>query len=131
MTGGAEPLADRRARAALPNHGGVDWTTGVALPDDRRLALIRDPDCCELAGFDSGAREGFAADRHRGGEDLHGIVLDVAGGGIELADLTVGASSDLARLVEDDRARTRGPLVERENRAHSVLKRRIGSTSRR
>ena len=48
-----------------------------------------------------------------------------------MTDLAVGAPSDLARLIENDRARTGRSLVEREDRRHSVLKRRIGSTSRR
>src|SRR5206468_526351 len=44
VPGGAEPLADGRARAALPDDGGVDGTARRALPHDRRFALVGNSD---------------------------------------------------------------------------------------
>ena len=107
----------------------MDRTARATLPHDGRLALVRDADRGDVGRIESRACEGFAPDRDRRGEDLLGIMLDMGRRGIELSYLAVGASADDARLVENDRARARRPLVERQDGGHSVLKRRIGSTS--
>jgi hypothetical protein len=127
----AEPLADRGAGPALPDDRGVDGTACLALPDDRRLTLVGDPDCGEIRRRETGARDGFAAYGNGRREDLVRIVLDVRRRGIRLPDLAICASSDRTGLIENDRARAGRPLIEREDRGHSVLKWRIGSTSRR
>src|SRR5207248_2371467 len=127
----AQSLADGSTCTALPDDGGMDRTARRTLPHDGRLALVRNADRGDLARIESRTGQGFAPDRDGRGEDLLGIVLDVGRRGIELSYLAVGASPDGAGLVQDDRARARRPLVERQDRGHSVLKRRIGSTSRR
>src|SRR2546430_4451051 len=131
VTVGAQSLADGRACPALPDDGGIDRTARRTLPHDGRLALVRNADRGDLGRTESRTREGFAPDRDGRRENFLGIVLDVSRRGIELSYLAVGASADGAGLVENDRARARRPLIEREDRGHSVLKRRMGSTSRR
>ena len=46
-----------RRAAVLPDDRALDRTAGPALPDDRRLALVRDSDRRELARPDPGVRE--------------------------------------------------------------------------
>ena len=127
----AKPLADRSARATLPNDRRMYRAAGVALPHDRRLSLVGDPDRGEVATADTGGPKRFASDRDRGGEDLFGVVFNVSRRWIELPNLAVGDAARRSLRVEHDRAGTGRPLIEREDRLHSVLKRRIGSTSRR
>src|SRR2546428_1072419 len=127
----AKTLADRGARAALPNDRRMDRAAAAALPDDRRFALVGDADRREVLGADPGGPERFASDRHRGGEDLFGVVFNVPRRRIELPDLAIGGTANGPVDVEHDRARAGRPLIEREDRLHSVLKRRIGSTPRR
>src|SRR5207237_10193381 len=131
MPARAESFADRRARPALPNDRRVDRATRRALPHDGRLALIGDPDGGELMRGESRAREGFAPDRDGCREDLLGIVFDLSRRRIGLPYLAVRAPTDRARFIEDDRGRAAPPLIERDDRGPSVLKRRIGSISRR
>ena len=126
-----ELLADGRARPALPDDRRVDRAARRALPDDGRLALVRDADRGDVARIDAGHRERLTSDRHGRGEDLVRVVLDVSRGGIVLCDLAVGASEGRTCLVEHHRARPGRSLIEREDRSHSMLKRRMGSISRR
>ena len=44
---GREPVADGR-RAATPDDRVIDGLAGVLVPDDRRLALIRDADAGDV-----------------------------------------------------------------------------------
>ena len=109
----------------------MDRPTRRALPHDGRLALISDPNGGKLMRGESRTREGFAPDRDGCREDLLGIVFDLSRRRIGLPYLAVRAPTDRARFIEDDGGRAGRPLIEREDRGHSVLKRRIGSTSRR
>ena len=78
MAGLAQPGAQPFCAAVLPDDGVVDRTAGGALPDHDCLALIGDPDGCDVgeavASFLNGRLE-------RGDgrlEDLFGVVLDPA-----------------------------------------------------
>jgi hypothetical protein len=109
----------------------MDRPARRALPHDRRLALIRDTDRAHLARGRVRLRERLTPDGDRGGEDLLRVVLDVTRRGVVLRDLTVRASADGGRVVEDERGGAGRALVQREEEAHAVVKRRIGSTSAR
>src|SRR5205823_7565103 len=50
-----QPLANRRAHAALPNDGISDWLACLALPQNSRLALIGDADRGNVVRCDPGA----------------------------------------------------------------------------
>ena len=73
--------------------------------------------------------ERLAADRDRGREDLLGVVLDVPRRRIVLGDLAVGGSAQAPLVIEDERRRAGGALVQREDDTHVVEKRRIGAIS--
>src|SRR5262245_26166317 len=51
---GLEALADRRRAPALPDDGAVDGQAGPAVPEERRLALVGDPDRGHLSRGDPG-----------------------------------------------------------------------------
>ena len=124
-------IADRRAGAALPHDRAVDRATCNALPHDGRLALVGDADRRNVAGIRLRRGKRIARDGDRRGEDLVGVVLDVSRGGVVLGDLAVGTAAHRATLVEDERGRPGRALIQREDVSHAVLKRRIGSISRR
>src|SRR5205823_12857620 len=89
----AQPLADGRARAALPHHRAVDRPAGRALPHHRRLALIGDADRRDVAAGDARGREGLATDGDRRREDLIGVVLDMTRRRVVLRDLAIGRAA--------------------------------------
>ena len=105
----------------------------VALPHDRRLTLVGDPDRRDVLRGEARCGDRLAPDGHRRGEDLLGVVLDVAGRGVVLRDLAVRASEHSRLVVEHERRRPRGALIQRKDRRHGllVLKRRMGSISAR
>src|SRR3989442_12075563 len=65
----AKPLADRSARATLPNDRRMYRAAGVALPHDRRLSLVGDPDRGEVATADTARPTRFPSHRDRAGQD--------------------------------------------------------------
>ena len=62
----------------LPDDRIGDGPACRSLPDDRRLSLIRNADCRDIAGGKSCATDGLFGDAHRGLGYLNRIVLDPA-----------------------------------------------------
>jgi hypothetical protein len=91
----------------------VDRSPGVLVPDDRRLALVRDPDRLELARVEPGTREAVRDHLFRVLPDLDGIVLDPAGLRVDLFVLFVRVRDDLAAVVEHHEAGAGRPLIDR------------------
>ena len=60
---------------------------GLAVPDDRGLALVGDPDPGNVGSGDAGSADGIASGREHARPDLLGIVLDMAGPGKVLGEL--------------------------------------------
>ena len=101
--------------AILPDDRAVDRTTGVAIPDDRGLALVGDADA---HGLGAGAGDRLARGGERRVEDLIGIVLDPAGLRKELRDLAIAARRDVAVLAHHQAGDAGGSGVNRENVTH-------------
>ena len=110
-----ELLADRRRPAVLPDDRAVDRTPRRALPDDRRLALIRDAETGELARRDAGVADRLARDLELRVPDVGRVVFDPAGLREVLRELALRRAADARPLVEDERPRTGRALVERED----------------
>ena len=61
VAGALQRLAAIGGAAVLPDDGAVDRPAGVALPDQRGLALISDADGGNRRGADAGLADGIAA----------------------------------------------------------------------
>src|SRR6202011_2336504 len=93
----------RRGRAPiLPDDGVCDRLARLAVPEDRRLALIRDSDRRDLA-----IRADLFRDRELTGCDLARVVLHPTGPRIDLLQLALRRRDDVTLRVEHDRARAR------------------------
>ena len=109
---GFQPLADRRAGPALPNHGMGDRSAGMTVPENCRFALIGDPDRGNPLGRQR--RLGHGLPGHvelRRPKDL-GIVLHDARRRQNLRKLLLRRGHDPAAVIEHDRAAGRGPLIQ-------------------
>ncbi len=104
--------------AVLPDDGVVDGLASCAVPDDGGFALVGDADGGEVAGARAGSGKDFDGGAHLRGEDVHGVVLDPSGAGIDLAEFVLRDASDAAVVVEENGAGAGGALVERENVIH-------------
>jgi hypothetical protein len=82
------------------------------VPQDRRLALVRDAHGLQVA--DGEPRPGERLGDHRLGfaPDLLAVMLHEAGARIDLRVLALRHRDDPAVAVEDDEARARGALVD-------------------
>ena len=92
----------------------MDGPAGRALPEQRRLALVRDPDRREVARRESRVRErgvSGALDRR---PDLLGVVLDPPRPREMLRQLGVAATPHLELRVDHEAGRPGGALVDRE-----------------
>ena len=101
----------------LPDDRAMHRRAGRAIPDERRLALVRDAD-----GRDRGRRHARSFDgRTRGRErrlpEVDGVVLDPAGVGKVLREFLLARASHAELRVEDDGPRARRALVDRQDAA--------------
>jgi len=110
-----QPGADLGRLAALPDDRPVDGVAGLAVPQHRGLALVRDADGPQCPGRDSGGGDRLRRDPPCLLPDLLRIVLDPSGRGVVLRDLGVGAAEDLSLGAEDEGGGAGGALVEGED----------------
>ena len=113
-----ELVAEAGRAPVLPHDRVVDGLPRLPVPDDRGLALVRDPDGGDVLGGQPLARERLRGDAGLGGPDLVGVVLDPPRLGEDLLELPLRDRLDLAFFVEEDRARAGGALVEGEDVGH-------------
>jgi hypothetical protein len=73
----------------LPDDGVINRVSGVAIPNDRGLALIGDADRSHIVWSRAGAGQCLKSDRNLGGSDLLGIMLDPSGLGKNLIELAL------------------------------------------
>ena len=115
MAGRLQLLAPVRGASVLPHDRAVDRTERVALVDERRLALVRDPDAGHRVRRGVGGLERLRACGERRLPDLVSIVLDPAGMREVLRELAVAAPDDAPVTVDDEPSDTGGPGVDRED----------------
>ena len=98
--------------AALPYNGIVYGFSGILIPEDRSLTLVRDTDGLDLVIGDS--QDCHTLDRHSqlGGPDLHRVMFYPAGLGIDLCEFLLCHGADVALLIKQDAAGTRGSLIQ-------------------
>ena len=98
--------------AALPYNGIVYRFSGIFVPEDRRLTLVRDADGFNLVIRDT--QDCHTLDRHSqlGGPDLHGVMFYPAGLGIDLCEFLLCHGADVSLLIKQDAAGTGGTLIQ-------------------
>src|SRR4029079_14893509 len=89
-----------------PHHGG--------------LALVGDADRGDILGGGAGLLQRLAADRHRRGPDVLGLVLDPAGGRKMLRKLLLRGGGDRDVAAEHDGARGGGALIDGQDEGHDA-----------
>ena len=98
----------------LPDDRAADRLTTSLVPDERRLALVRDPDRVELPGPDARVAQRSRRRVEHRLPDLVGIVLHEPGRREVLAELPVAASERLQRVIQDEAGGAGRPLVDRK-----------------
>src|SRR5205823_6632265 len=107
---GAELVADLVRARVLPDDCVEDGPTARALPDDRRLALVRDADAGDVARVD--LVEPGPDHLLRPLPDLHRVVLDPARLRVDLLVLLLVDRDNLPAVVEDHEAGACSALVD-------------------
>jgi len=92
-----------RRAAILPDDRIGDRPAGRALPDQRRFALVDNPDRCEAACVACCAPKRLARRRERRSPQRFGVVLDPARTGIDLRKFGLRARDRRAVGAEHDR----------------------------
>jgi hypothetical protein len=115
LAGARDFVAEGRRPPVLPDDRGRDRRPGRAVPEQCRLALVGDADRGDLGGVDRIVAQYLARDRKLRLPDFHRVVFDPAGLGIVLAMLLLRRRVRSSVAVEQDGARTRRPLVERQD----------------
>ncbi len=101
--------------AVLPDDCVVDRFAGGAVPHHGGLALIGDADRRERIASHAGARKGFGGDARLCRPDFIGVVFDPARLRVNLMEFLLRGRNDRARRIEQQRARTGGALVQRQD----------------
>ncbi len=124
---GDERLVARRAQfiakacraPVLPHDRVGDRPARGTFPYERRLALVRDADGGDVARGNARLRQRLVHDARLRRPDFGRVVLDPAGLRKDLPKLLLRRAANGTRFVEDDGARTRGALIQRENARHA------------
>src|SRR5918993_1772110 len=101
-----------RCTRVLPDERVRERRACVAVPEHRRLALVRDADGRELIGPYAAARKRLADYDLRVTPNFGRVVLDPARLRIDLLVLALRNADDRTQLVEHDEAAARGALVD-------------------
>lgn len=117
VTVGNQLLGNVAGLLGLPDDRMVDRLAGVAVPDDRRLPLVGDPDSGDLVGLDLGLDHHVGHHRLNAIPDLRGVVLHPARLREVLGELLLAHPHLVAIVVEDDRPGAGRPLVN----CHDIL----------
>jgi hypothetical protein len=99
----------------LPDDGVVDRLAGLAIPDQRGLALVGDTYARNLYSFFSGLLQGLATDFEHRLPDFLRVMLDPAILRVDLCEFLLGKSDTVPFVVKDHRTGTGCPLVDRKD----------------
>ena len=106
--------------AILPDDCRVHGTPAAPVPEERRLALVRDPDGHESTRADTRAGEGLLGCREDALPDLVRVVLHPSRPWEVLSDFAIAATENAQLLVDDERCRTGCSLVDRQDHVGSM-----------
>ena len=107
-------VADGGRAPALPDDGVVDGLSRRFVPDDGRLALVRNADGGNVPRVDVRLRDDLHHDPVDAGVDLHRVVLHPAGLGVILGKFLLRDRDDVLHLVKQNRAAAGRALIEGE-----------------
>src|SRR5208337_3027330 len=109
-----QPIADGGRSAVLPDQGRRDRPARRPLPDNRRLALIRQSNSRDPIRFHPRVQQGPRhLGAHRGNQGV-GIVLDPSGTRVAWQDLSLTLSRWLQPRIVQDRSRAGRSLVDHQ-----------------
>ena len=91
--------------------GWMAWPVGP-VPDDRRLALVRDPEGRDLPSPNARVGEGLATRRKLALPNVQGIVLHPSGLSKVLGELLLARTAHFPGAVEHERSRRGRSLIE-------------------
>src|SRR5207247_870587 len=111
-------LAERRGAPVLPYDGTMHRPSAPPVPEERRLALVRDPERRHVARAHPRAPARQAEHAQRDPPDLLRIVLDPPRLRVVLRELRISAPDDAPLPVEDEDGRPRRPLIDRDDDGH-------------
>ena len=115
-----KPVDDIGGAAALPDDGVHNRLAGGLVPDNCRLALVRDAYRRNVLGFDAQLRHSRAGHLQRRVPYLPGVVLDPARLRVYLPKLLLRRGADIAAPVEQNAPRACRPLIEGHDIFHIV-----------
>ncbi len=122
MPGLLQLVAKLARTSILPDNGIVQRLAGFAIPDQRRLTLVGDADGGDVGALETGFVQRLLDRPDDRFPDFLRIVLHPTGIREDLPKLLLACPGYLHGLIEDDRARGRGALVNGDNvAAHSFL----------
>lgn len=110
-------LGDRAGLLGLPDDRVVDRFPGVAVPDDRRLPLVGDPDGGDLVWLDLGLNHHVGHYRLDTVPDLRGVMLHPTRLREVLGEFLLAHPHLIAVVIEDDGPGAGRPLVN----CHDIL----------
>ena len=111
-TVGRELVADGRRAAALPDDCVIDGLAGVLVPDDRRLALVRDADAGDVRRRQAALFKRLAHGKHLTLKDDHRVMFHPARFWVDLREGILRQRHNVALTVENNRAGTGCTLVK-------------------
>ena len=116
-----EFLTDLRGTAALPDNGVVNRAPGVLFPEDGGLPLVGDADAGDLIRGEVALRHHFRQYPGLGSIDLQGVLLHIAGTGIDLGQFLLSRGNDVSLVIEYHGPGTGCALIQSDNILLHVL----------
>lgn len=102
LGGRGKLLASVGGSSVLPNDGGMDGSSGGALPDNHGLALVGDGDAEEVVRGDSGLGEGASRRSELGVPNGLGVVLHPSRTRVRLREFDLAHTKRTASGIEHD-----------------------------
>ena len=108
----SELVADGRRASALPDDRVINRLAGILVPDDRRLALVRDADAGDVRRRQAALFKRLAHGKQLTLKDDHRVMLHPARLRVDLREGILRQRHNVALAVKDNRAGTGCTLVK-------------------
>src|SRR5262249_13642598 len=109
-----------RGAPVLPDDRAMQGPPGTPIPQDGRLALVRDPERRHVAATHAGSPAGLTEDAQGDLPDLLRVVLYPTWTRVVLLELRVAAADNPSTAIEHEHGRTRGPLIDGDDARHGL-----------